>query len=170
MASYRHCIVEVATGAVVNIIDYGSDLTGTTPPGYSASYQAIKNATAQISWHWNGTAFEDTSTPPAPIVIPPVASIIAQSRMIISGNDISGIETSVGFAAAMQIDTGVYWVFFTEPQPDTDYGSLTQPRDGGGLFSDVSDQTTDYVELTITNRSGVAVDPTEVFISVQRTI
>lgn len=164
----RHCIVEIATGTVVNVFEY-EDVVSGQPPGLGPEFEAVRTDVGQMGWHWDGNTFTNPN-PPQPSVIEPAISIVAQARLVISGGDISGVETAVGFAAALQIDTGIYWVFFTVPQPDTDYGVLPQARDGGGLFADISDQTTDYVEITVTNRSGTPVDPTQLFISVQRTI
>lgn len=169
MPLVRHCIIESSTGDVINAVEYES--TPNPVPGFGDGYIAVPSATAEIGWHWNGSEFSNPNpSPPISVQTEPAVVIVAQARLVISGDEVGGIETAIGFAAALQIDTGVYWIFFTTPQPDIDYGVLPNARDGGGLFADVSDQTTDYVEITVTNRTGVPVNPTQLFISVQRTV
>lgn len=68
---------------------------------------------------------------PAPVVPaePPLSlQQIAAARLAIDGFDISGIERSIGIGAAMMLDENTAWLFFEEPQADTNY--IVTPGDG----------------------------------------
>lgn len=161
----RVCIIK--NGVVENVALY-IEVPNSPPPGYDVSYIAVANDLAGPGWLWDGELFSNPSTPPPPVDRARGIAIVAQARIIISGEDISGIETAVGFAGAMNLDLGVYWIFFTVSQLDTDFGALLQANGDDGLVANVTDQTTDYVEVSVTNLPGVPANPTEIFLSIQR--
>ena len=114
-------------------------------------------------------------TPPTRTLNDPIppsalrASIIAQARLLVSGDDLQGVETAAGFGAAMILDTGVFWLFFTQPQPDDNFGAFAQARrSGGGIRADVTDANTGYIEVTTTDMTGTPVTPVSLFVSIQR--
>jgi hypothetical protein len=53
---------------------------------------------------------------------------VAAARLSIDGLEIAGIERSQGIGAAMMLDEWTAWLFFDEPQPDTNY--IVTPADG----------------------------------------
>lgn len=160
----RYCIV--TEGAVINTIDYDSP-PGNPPPGFDVNYAAIQTDIAQIGWLWNGSEFTDPDPSPAPQIVY-VPSLIAQARLEIFGDEINGVDVAAGVVAALEIDTAIYWVFFIAPQPDANYGVLSEAQGTNGVRSKITDQTTDYIEVTVTDQSGVPLRPTSLFLSIQR--
>lgn len=75
---------------------------------------------------------------------PLVLAQVACARLHVDGFDVTGIERSTGLSMAFMLDEETAWVFFAEPQPDTNY--IVLPADGVTKYPD-------YIEV---NRAGMA--------------
>lgn len=107
--------------------------------------------------------------PQPPVPVPPAPSnpqIIAIAALQVNVGEglITGIETAVGLSLAFAIDTGVYWVFFTEPQPDMNY--IWNVGSSSGTLNVASRDLT-MMELRA-YEGGAPADPTEISIQVFR--
>lgn len=104
---------------------------------------------------------------PEPIaVFPPSASVSAMAELKVDGDEISGVETACNVGAAMSPDVGLYWVFFSHPEPDPAYLAFVQSP---GFAADVTLRETDFFEINVTNRlTGEPAMPVSLSISVQR--
>lgn len=102
---------------------------------------------------------------PEPVVTPPTPFIWGIGNFTITPGDIAGIELSVGFSAAMYLDTGLYYLFFRETLPDTSY--LAKAYDSSALAR-VSEKGQDYIAITATNTDGTPVDPSEISVEIIR--
>lgn len=72
---------------------------------------------------------------PAPLMELPLSlQQVAAARLLVDGWDVTGIERSSGLSLAFVADTDTVWVFFDEPQPDTEY--LVVPPDGTTKYVD----------------------------------
>lgn len=69
---------------------------------------------------------------------------VACARLQVDGFDVTGIERSTGLSMAFMLDEQTAWVFFAEPQPDTNY--IVLPADGVTKYPD-------YIEVA---RAGMA--------------
>jgi hypothetical protein len=109
-------------------------------------------------------AVQDTSAPPpAPSA---TAGVSAMAELVVTGEEITGFETAVGVGFGMVLDVGIFWLFFAVPEPDTSYIPFVQSP---GFNVDVTDRSTDYFEVTVTDRlTGGAANPARLSISVQR--
>lgn len=97
---------------------------------------------------------------------PPVPQIVAVATLQVNVAEgvINGIETAVGLSLAFAIDTGVYWVFFTEPQPDMSY--IWNVGSSSGTLNVASRDLT-MMELRA-YEGGAPADPSEISIQVFR--
>lgn len=121
----------------------------------------------------SGGVFEVIDPPPPepdpepdsgpPVRIPQISAV---ASLKIADGMINGIETAVGLSLAIAIDVGVYWVFFTEPQPDTSY-IWNVGASSGTINVSMRDET--MMQLTALD-GGVPADPSEVSIQVFRVI
>lgn len=102
---------------------------------------------------------------PELVVTPPVPFIWGIGNFTISDYAIGGIELSVGFSAALYLDTGLYYLFFTETLPNTTY--LAKAYDASALVR-VSEKGQDYIAITATDTGGNAVDPSEISVEIIR--
>lgn len=103
--------------------------------------------------------------PPPPAEPPPSPILCCLANLKIENGEISGIETAAGLQMALWVGPGVYWVFFAEPAPDTNYiadASASAPT------ACVSARETEYIEVTVTGADGVTFDPAEVSIKIYR--
>lgn len=150
---------QVQGGVVVNVCD--------APEGYDAGDGSafIPSGTAQI-----GDFYEDgVFTTPEPIPVeppPPVARIVASGSYPVVDGQIDTLNVVSGITAAFAIDTGTYWLFFTEPQPDLSY--VVTPGCSEGRIN-TTNRTTDYFELCVKDDGGALINPTEFSVNVVRT-
>lgn len=116
--------------------------------------------------HQSGVPIEDFVPGPASIA-PARPELAAQAQLAVNDDEIAGIETSVGLGAAMVLDVGLFWLFFSEPQPDTNYLPIVQAP---GFNADVTyPLNADFLEITVTDRAtGAAAVPTQLIVSIQR--
>lgn len=112
----------------------------------------------------NGGTIADYVAPdPAPVAATPY--IWGIGNFIIDSFEIGGIELSVGFSAALYLDTGLYYLFFTETLPDLSY--LAKAYDAGALVR-VSEKGQDYIAITATDTNGDPIDPSEISVEIIR--
>lgn len=97
-----------------------------------------------------------------PLPSPPVPVLIASGTFQVAGGDVSYSGEPAGISFAMQIGTGVFWLFFLEEQPDTSYAIYAGSSQG---LVNYTDRQTDYFELSVTD-GGAPVDPSEFSINV----
>lgn len=83
----------------------------------------------------------------------------------ISPGEITGIETSVKFLAALYLDVGLYYLYFSETLPNTAY--LAKAYDAATVVR-VSEKGTDYIAVTATDAGGTPVDPDEISVEIIR--
>lgn len=124
----------------------------TTPEGKVETGRFLKPTGAKPSWD---VTYADIPPPsPAPAPPPAQGGNVALADLSISGDDIGGIGQAAGVGFAMSAEPNVFWVFFDQPQPDAAYVTFAQATGASGskVDADVSDQTTDYVEITVTDR------------------
>lgn len=147
-------IVGVSIGAADNRLTWRIDYAAEATAGQILDAEAV-------------LASFDVETP---AYAAPVIALVAQARLVIDGEDIQGIETSVNFSAAMTIDTNVFWIFFAAPQPDDDFIPFAQARGNGSgrVNADVTGAFTDYIEVTTTDAAGAAAVPISLVVSIQR--
>lgn len=100
---------------------------------------------------------------PSPAVLVP--SIYAVANLDITPGEITGIETSVNFSAALYMDVGSYLLFFTETQANTNY--LAKAYDDATRVR-VTEKATDYIAVTVTDNSDNPVDPAEISVEIVR--
>lgn len=95
----------------------------------------------------------------------PAPVIYAAAQLTISPGDVAGIPVNSKFSAALYLDVGLYYVFFTETQADTNY--LAKAYDASARVS-VTERATDYIVVTATDVNGDPTDPAEVSIEIIR--
>lgn len=109
----------------------------------------------EVAEYEAGQGAEPPPPSPTPILI---ASGIFQ---VADGNvSYSGQPAGIGFA--MQMDTGKFWLFFDDEQPDTSYAVYAGSSQG---LVNYTDRQTTYFELSVTD-GGAAIDPSEFSINV----
>lgn len=109
----------------------------------------------------------DAPIPPSP----PVPTLCALADLTISDGDISGIEVNSNLSGAFCFGVGEYWVFFSEPQPDTRYLALVY--DGGGAvraFVRPENKFTDFFIITVIDFNGVPTDVASLSLEIKRVI
>lgn len=102
----------------------------------------------------------------AQVAAPRIPQVVAVASLQIADGMVNGIETAVGLSLALAIDVGVYWVFFTEPQPNTSY--IWNVGSSSGTIN-VSMRDESMMQLTALD-GGVPTDPSEISIQVFRVI
>lgn len=86
--------------------------------------------------------------PQDPLERPLELAQIASARLAISGWDVIGLERSPGMSLAFVADVDTVWVFFDEPQSDTEY--IVTPADGVTKYPD-------YIEVSKPGLSAVSL-------------
>ncbi len=103
----------------------------------------------------------DTGLIPTPEATPQVYAI---AHMTIEDGAISSITPSARIGGAFYIDTGVYWVFFANPQPDTDYIPLCYNHSHDVT---VSERYEDFFVVTA-ELDGLPSDPPSFSVEIKR--
>lgn len=97
----------------------------------------------------------------------PTTGVIAAAELGTAGGEVTGIESACGIGFAMMIAEGVFWLFFSTPQPDSKYLPFAQSP---GFNVDVTGREADYMEVTVTDRAtNQPAIPASLAITVQRT-
>ena len=98
-------------------------------------------------WEDEGNTIPPYVAPPE--VDPPLGlQQDACARLHVDGFDVTGIERSTGLSMAFMLDEQTAWVFFSEPQPDTNY--IVMPNDGVTKYPD-------YIEVSRPGMSDISL-------------
>lgn len=124
-------------------------------------------------WSWETMAWEAYTPPPdpepepEPEPLPPRPSMIAVTELIVADGEVTQVGLSAGVGFAIMIGDGVFWVFFSETQPNASYLPFAQSP---GYNADVTAREADYLEVTVTDRAtNQPAIPASLAITVQRT-
>jgi hypothetical protein len=106
------------------------------------------------------------SQPPA-FLVPPylVASALGMAVTPATG-DISSVGGMFNIGAAMYLDVGVYWMFFVQSQPDTNYFAIIT---GAAVDMTMTERGIDYFVIEAKDASGNHIDPPQLSVQVYRT-
>lgn len=87
--------------------------------------------------------------PDEPEAISPLGLVtIASADLSVEGGDVGGVGRAMGLEMAFMIDEDTAWLFFSSPQPDTDY--IVTPYEGVTKYED-------YIEVVKPNASRIQV-------------
>lgn len=111
---------------------------------------------------------DDALFPPVPAIASPsrTAQLTATGVFFIANGLLLGMETAVGISAAFALEPGVYWIFFTDAQPDLAY-SYNVTSSSGTI--NVSMRGEDMLEIRAFE-GGVPTDPLEMSIQIARVL
>ncbi|MCA0341117.1 MAG: hypothetical protein LCH99_15500 [Proteobacteria bacterium] len=102
----------------------------------------------------------------APVYVPETPQLYALATMTIADEAVSAIVPSTQLAGGFRLDTGIYWVFFAEPQPNTQYQVLCFNH-ASKVY--VSERYEDYFVITA-EADGVPTDPGNICIQITRVV
>jgi hypothetical protein len=114
------------------------------------------------------TIYEDepSITPPAPYLAPP--TVVAAALGMIVTPETFDISNPAGglfnLSGAAYLDVGVYWFFFTDPQPDEIYYAIIT----GEASMAMVDHTTDYFSIEAKDATGNPADPAQLSVQILR--
>lgn len=101
---------------------------------------------------------------------PPQTSptLYAVAQITIADGEISGFDIASKFAGGFVLDTGSYYIFFSETQPDANY--LAKAYDGGSVRAFISpeNKAEDYFIVTVTDFDGNPIDTTTLSLEIIR--
>lgn len=98
----------------------------------------------------------------------PVPYLYATAQLTVADSDIASISITAKLAGAFRFDTGQYWVFFTDEQPDTNYMALAYDSGTVRAFVAEADKTTSYFVITTTDFTGTLADPDAINLEIKR--
>jgi len=96
--------------------------------------------------------------------VSPVPRLIASGVFSVADGIVESIGAASGIAMVFPLGVGMYWLFFTEAQPDLSYAAYVSSSSGQ---INVTSRSTDYLEINV-NDGGVPVDPAEFSINIVR--
>lgn len=103
----------------------------------------------------------------APVYVPSTPHIFAMGRFSVGEWEISAISATMGIAGATLMDTGVYWIDFAEPQPDTDYIAIASDREKSVT---VTERYESFCVVECTDLAGLPANPSEFVIQLTKVI
>src|SRR5690606_8905996 len=86
---------------------------------------------------------EIDSAPKPPTYTPPQPRLVATALLTISDGEINGVAAAAGLAFGIAISTGLYWLFFAEEMPNTNYAYTVTSSEGRAT---ITDRQTSYLE------------------------
>lgn len=92
-------------------------------------------------------------------------SFYAAAQLTISDGAVDGIPLNSRFSAALWADIGLYYIFFAESQPDTNY--LAKAYDDAARVR-IAEKAEDYIVVTAADGNGDPTDPSELSIEIIR--
>lgn len=107
---------------------------------------------------------EEWGPVPDPEPPAPTPFLYAIAHMTVENGVISSITPSARIGGAFYIDTGLYWVFFSNPQPDTEYIPLCYNHSHGVT---VSERYEDFFVVTA-ELDGLPSDPPSFSVEIKR--
>lgn len=102
----------------------------------------------------------------APTYVPATPELYALATITIENEAVSSIVPAAQLAGGFRLDVGVYWVFFAEIQPSTNYQVLCFNH---ATRVYVSEQYEDFFVITA-ELDGVPSDPASISIQVTRVV
>lgn len=103
----------------------------------------------------------------APVYVPSTPRIFAMGRFSVAEWEISAISATMGIAGATLMDTGVYWIDFAEPQPNTDYIAIASDREKSVT---VTERYESFCVVECTDLAGLPANPSEFVIQLTKVI
>lgn len=179
-------------GGIITLAQFKLDFTDDTKPGItslhagtvpivgqseSATNQQIVDALEIFlapsmpqleAFHQHQIDFQYTKEQSTPVDknVPPPTSVpvlVCLANLQVSGVDVTGIETAVGFSMAFAIDVGVIWAFFEKPMENLSYTWNVSSSTG---LVNVTERTLEYFQISITDNTGAPLDVTELAIQI----
>lgn len=135
-------VVDLPTGQQTEV-PYTPEEEAEADAAYEAEQEAIANAVSQ----------------------PTISMYAAAYNLGVSNGEITGIETAARLAAALYLDVGLYMVFPTEVQADTNY--YPKVWDDVARMT-VSEKGLDYFLVSSVDANGDPVDPSSFNIEITR--
>lgn len=132
--------------------------------GYVEAPEQPEYDPATHSLGWDGEGWTLTELPPPPDPEPPAPFLYAIANLAIDGGQVESIAPFARLAGAFYIDVGVYWVFFNEPQPNTDYLPLCYNHNHS-VF--VSEKYEDFFVINA-EADGIPSDPPLITVEIKR--
>jgi len=149
----------------VMTVDYGDKVmewAGPMNPPTAGDLAALLQA-----WKDEGNtpAEPEPELPPAPQAR--TASVTALADLLVEADEVTAVGIVANFGGAFQLMPGVFWVYFSTPQPDENY---TVSAQAPGYNADVTyPLNTDYIEITVSDRvTGEAATPSRLVLDVKR--
>jgi hypothetical protein len=135
-------VINLASGEQT-VVPYTLEEEAAADAAYEAEQEAIANAVPQ----------------------PIISMYAAAYNLGVSNGEITGIETAARLAAALYLDVGLYMVFPTELQADTNY--YPKVWDDAARLT-VTEKGLDYFLVTSMDANGNPVDPSSFNIEIIR--
>ena len=129
----------------------------------TASFAAIQPGDAE-EWLEDDDAELSEYLSPSVSLQLPRPSLVATALLTVDAGEIDGLESAAGFGFGFELSTGVYWLFFAEEMPDTNYAYNVTASNG---TAKVTARETSYMEVTVTD-GGSPIEPDELSIQLFR--
>lgn len=148
----------ISGGVVVNIIDAPEDFE-------LDGFTLVASNTAQKGDQYEEGVFTTPETIPGDPPLP-VPSVVASGNFTVADWQVDNLSVISGLPAACAVDTGTYWVFFSEVQPDTSY--IVSAGSSEGRVN-VKARYEEYFEICVKDDGGALINPSEFSVSIVRT-
>jgi hypothetical protein len=130
---------------------------------------ANSDRAAYLVWLANGGVPDPYVAPesPPPFLVPP-RIVAAALDMVVTPEswDISNSNGMFNIVAAMYLDVGTYWMFFTNPEADSNYFGVITGADVAQIT--ITDRSTDYFAIEARDGSGVLTDTRKLSVQIVR--
>jgi hypothetical protein len=133
----------------------------------SGAYANRQNGYAEEQLADGAPEVHEFFNPPAPppfLVAPQIVAAALDMAVTPQNWDISNGSGMFNVVAAMYLDVGVYWMFFTEAQPDTNYFGIITGVSG----ATITDRAVDYFAIEVKDGAGSPVDASKLSVQIYR--
>jgi hypothetical protein len=112
---------------------------------------------------------DDIAWPTSSDYAPALVKQAVLSRIVVDGGAVENILPGSGIVAVWRQSTGIYWVFFANEEPDTDY--IVNSYDGGivRVYAPSEEKATTYCIIRVEDALGSLTDPDQINIEIKRT-
>jgi hypothetical protein len=112
---------------------------------------------------------DDIAWPTSSDYAPALVKQAVLSRIVVDGGAVENILPGSGIVAVWRQSTGIYWVFFANEEPDTDY--IVNSYDGGTVrvYAPSEEKATTYCIIRVEDALGSLTDPDQINIEIKRT-
>ena len=120
-------------------------------------------------WLAAGGVPDPVDVPPSPLVVsqPPVLVAAALNINVVDG-DITGIDGLFNIIGGAYLGVGVYWLFFTDEEPDATYYAIIT---GDAPAKTMTEQHTDFFVIeTLDGIGGAHIDPPQTSVQIFRIV